>query len=491
MDFQITQLLMLATVALVGSIALVVPLQWHQKRGRTWVWFYNALGRVRFWKTVVSLVVLGGLASLCAWFAFFQASTGLPPWTGAYTANSLWAPVFIFPAFFISCVAVTCLVKALHASVLAGHMAAYHRMYTTVVFVLFCFAGAGMALGQSVPQDTADPRFAQVEIMTSGAQTVEVSVEVAGIPPRASDRAPTATPLTTAEEPMGWLVVEVSLRGSPNTIIDLSAVYLDLDHRSDVTVESGGFADVNVYQGREGNYESWFVDVEASKSGNCVMSKNEGHWVRSPMVIRARALLDATGSAKGWLGWDVKHSWTETTGGGRNTIGLPGIYIPVAVPGTCVIDTGQRAGSWKLPESATGSVNVAALLPVDAQISARPSLVASEDQPNASSLAWTFAFRSPDEYFPGPQYTIQTNGTTRTANIALFVAGLLAGGALGGIFDVSREWHTSFSLRAQPAGGGTGYSAVTYTPQQHFRWHRKIRFRSALLRSQTKRNDRR
>lgn len=127
---------------------------------------------------------------------------------------------------------------------------------------------------------------------------------------------------------------------------------------------------------------------------------------------------------------------------------LPGISIPVALPGGCTIPRGTKTGKWDFPKSATGSIRVAALLPVDAQISAKPPLTAPDGLVGSPSLSWTRAFRSAGDSLVAPQYAIQTNDTTRLANVNLFVAGLLGGAALGGIFEISREWPTNFSLRS-------------------------------------------
>lgn len=452
MKFEMTNYLLLVEYVFLGSMMLGVSVLWQQFHGRPWFWFYLALGRVRFWKTVFSLFLLTSSVSFFTSLAVFETATGLPPWAPPEAPNSFQAIVIGFVASAAAAGAAgACLMKALYASVIARDMAAFHRMYSTVGFVVVCIGGAGVAFGQSVPQINQYLRYADVEVMTSGAQTIDASVVIAGTRNKPKDAEKLQVNNTfSAEDPTGQVSVEIQLRGVPKTEVDIAVEYSDLESVADLAVDIGGFTDVTIFPSRLDINESWDANLDTSSgTGKCLMSSTKSDFAYpSPIVVRGRALLDVAGQATVWIVWDVKHGWTETTGGGRNTVTLPGISIPVALPGGCTILRGAKTGKWDFPESATGSIGVAALLPVDAQISANPPLTAPDGLVRSPSLSWTRAFRSAGDSLLAPQYAIQTNDTTRLANVNLFVAGLLGGAALGGIFEISREWPTNFSLRS-------------------------------------------
>ncbi len=134
-------------------------------------------------------------------------------------------------------------------------------------------------------------------------------------------------------------------------------------------------------------------------------------------------------------------------GGAKNLAILPAVTVMDALPLECSVGGGRLSGSWVSAEQSSIRVTVSGFIPPDATLAKRPSV--EEKEP---SLQW-FAASSSGSYVPGlgtilfdgspatlaPSYAISTGSTERRAISATFFAGILAGGALAGVYEFLRN----------------------------------------------------
>lgn len=330
-----------------------------------------------------------------------------------------------------------CLRRAVRAERLGGP-SILNKMVATIIFVLLCVVSASALFAPSVQREKSDLTIVTADLMVSGADRVDVTMRVGGVNSGRS----------LGDDSRQQLTFTVDLQGAPGTVarVALRADAFPADRAlrtiryTDLSVRSDADGLVGLSHKARGDETALFYGRE--DGGRCTGLSENG--VDLIQAIGGSTTIGDKGLAKASFTLSGLFRWVKDTGGGKSSLRLPSLTIPVAVPGRCVRGTGVLIGPWELPSAATATITAGdEPLPLDSQVFASPPLASAANL--TGSLRWHASsdltgFRPAAVVELWPSVVLQTPSGMQAVNASLFMAALFAGGALSGIFEIVREW---------------------------------------------------
>lgn len=302
---------------------------------------------------------------------------------------------------------------------LAGRQEASRAVITITIVCITGYLGSA-ALGSATAVVTTSPKPPNLEIWsTVGAEEVELQIVVGEAGDWDADPA----------FPTGPVEVEITVRGTPG---QLAYVVLVGDQHLETSKWVADTATVSEVDPRD--------FVHATRDGTrCVEGVITGTgWFTSARALKVGVRISEDGSGRAHVKYTDERRWWRASGG-RSEVSLP--VVSFADQSSCVIPPDAGADAWFVPARWTlveraGQPNLAA---GDLVVVYRVDDGQSELFKEKSAARWTL--RSGSEGESGslaPTYRLETVNTRSHATTSAFVAALMYGVALTGLFELVR-----------------------------------------------------